>query len=137
MFTLQDPIAFSHRNDPLHKLRWFRNGSTGQVPLLELKTFSRYDQGLFHFQCAFRGMIVCGKTAGKYKCVSLCFITRYYVPEMTSIKLKLVVWKCIVKKGEFTDVETRWRSHHSYGLMRCLRGHDAAEALHASDSQED
>ena len=50
MFTLQDPIAFSHRNDdPFHKLWWDRNGSTGQAPLLALKTFSRYDQGLFNF----------------------------------------------------------------------------------------
>jgi len=46
VFTLQDLIAFSHRNDPLHKLRWDRNGSTGQVPLLEVKTLSRYDQSL-------------------------------------------------------------------------------------------
>ena len=50
MFTLQDPIAFSHRNDPLHKLRWDRNGSTGQVPILELKSFPRYDEGSFNFE---------------------------------------------------------------------------------------
>jgi len=50
VFTLQDPTAFSHCNDPLHKLRWDRNGSTGQAPLLELKSVSRYDQGLFNFE---------------------------------------------------------------------------------------
>jgi len=36
MFTLQDPTALSHCNDPLHKLRWDRNTSTGQAPLLKL-----------------------------------------------------------------------------------------------------
>jgi len=39
VFTLQDPIAFFHRNDSLHKLRWDLNGSTDQVSLLELKSF--------------------------------------------------------------------------------------------------
>jgi len=43
---LTDLIRFSHHNDPHHKLRWDRNGSTGQAPLLELKTLCRYDQGL-------------------------------------------------------------------------------------------
>ena len=32
MFTLQDPIAFSHRNDPLHNLRWNHNASQVRSP---------------------------------------------------------------------------------------------------------
>ena len=35
----QDLIAISHRNDPLHKLRWDRNGSTVQAPLLDIDPF--------------------------------------------------------------------------------------------------